>query len=87
MSTLQREVIMYAVHRQDEDQAYIMDDAGNFQPGPASPEDETPDAWGDDQDFLESLNQFEQTSEEISDQLLLACVDDGPSLEERQTNR
>lgn len=76
---------MCAVHRQDEeDQAYIMDDAGNFQPGRASPKDETPDVWGDDQEFLESLDQFEQTGE-ISDQLLLACVD-GSSQQEGQTD-
>ncbi|XP_037554160.1 DNA-directed primase/polymerase protein [Nematolebias whitei] len=78
--------VRYILALDEEDQAYIMDDAGNFQPGRASPDDKTPDVWGDDQEFLESLDQFEQTGE-ISDQLLLACVDDGSSLQEGQTDQ
>ena len=62
-----------------------MDDSGNIEPsqaslGRAGPDDEPADAWGsgqdDDQDYLESLEDFEQTSGEISDQLLLRCMAD-----------
>lgn len=78
-----------AVHWQDdEDQAYLMDDAGNIEPSqapklatqsPVGPEEESADVWGDrqeDQDCLESLEDFEQNSGEVSDQLLLKCMAD-----------
>lgn len=81
--------MMSAIHRQDdEDQAYLMDDDGNIEPSqtpkeapqsPVRPREESADVWGDgqdDQQFLESLEDFEQKSEEISDQLLLQCVAD-----------
>lgn len=72
----------------EEDQAYLMDDDGNFEPSQAAnqasqsavrSEEESADVWGDgqdDQDYLESLDHFEQTSGEISDQLLLSCMAD-----------
>lgn len=65
-----------------------MDDAGNIEPSPAPnqgpkspvcPEGESVDVWGDSQDekeYLTSLENFEQTSGEISDQLLLKCMTD-----------
>uniref|UniRef100_A0A3Q3W3Z1 DNA-directed primase/polymerase protein n=1 Tax=Mola mola TaxID=94237 RepID=A0A3Q3W3Z1_MOLML len=68
--------------------AYFMDDAGNIEPSPAPnqgpkspvcPEGESVDVWGDSQDekeYLTSLENFEQTSGEISDQLLLKCMTD-----------
>ncbi|KAM9792562.1 DNA-directed primase/polymerase protein [Neosynchiropus ocellatus] len=64
----------------EEDQAYLMDDAGNIEPSQnrdAGPE-ETDAGWGeqqDDLDCLESLNSFEQ-DDGISDQLLLGCMAD-----------
>lgn len=58
----------------DEDQAYLMDDDGNVEPSQAP----TESAWGggshDDQELMESLEDFEQHREEISDQLLLQCA-------------
>ncbi|XP_028255631.1 DNA-directed primase/polymerase protein isoform X2 [Parambassis ranga] len=80
--------VSYIMALDEEDQAYLMDDTGNIEPShvpdpaPLSTvctEEETPDSWGeeqDDQDYLEGLNAFEQNSEEISDQLLLTCVED-----------
>uniref|UniRef100_A0A3Q0SZ38 DNA-directed primase/polymerase protein n=1 Tax=Amphilophus citrinellus TaxID=61819 RepID=A0A3Q0SZ38_AMPCI len=81
--------ISYILKLDEEDQAYLMDDAGNIElsqkpkrAGPQStvcPEEEKSDVWGDewdDQDYLESLDNFEQKSEEISDQLLLECMAD-----------
>lgn len=78
-----------AVHLQDdEDQAYLMDDAGNIEPSQAPklasqslvcPEEEYADVWGDghdDHEYLESLEDFEQNSGEVSDQLLLKCLAD-----------
>lgn len=66
-----------------------MDDYGNIEPSQAPsqsqtatvfPDKECADIWGnaeDDQDYLQSLNAFEQTnSREISDELLLECLDD-----------
>lgn len=65
-----------------------MDDAGNIEPSqapnpdpksPVCPEEESADVWGDSQDeneYLTSLEDFERTSGEISDQLLLACMTD-----------
>lgn len=70
----------------EEDQAYLMDDAGNIEPSqtlnqiPQStvcPEEESAEVWGDtqdDQDYLKSLDDFEQNDKEISDQLLLNCM-------------
>ncbi len=82
-------LIKSSVHRQDdEDQAYLMDDAGNIEPSQAPKQDpqstvcpgeEPADVWGDaqdDQDYLESLDDFEQNSGDISDQLLLQCMAD-----------
>lgn len=80
---------MLSVHWQDdEDQAYLMDDAGNIEPSQApnrvpqsaaSREGGSADVWGDgrdDQDFLQSLDDFEQHTKDISDQLLLKCMAD-----------
>ncbi|XP_013863163.1 DNA-directed primase/polymerase protein isoform X2 [Austrofundulus limnaeus] len=86
---LPREIcVSYILSLDEEDQAYVMDETGNFEPSqtrnnserPA--EEATPGAWGDERDdqaYLESLNEFEENSGEISDQLLLTCVDDGCS--------
>lgn len=80
---------MSALGRQDdEDQAYLMDDDGNVEPSRAQTEvSQSPqrpgkncraDVWGDgsqdDQELLESLEDFEQHREEISDQILLQCA-------------
>lgn len=62
----------------------MMDDTGNFEPsqtGNQTPQrrEEPPDEWGDqqdDQDYLEGLDDFEDNSGEISDELLLTCVAD-----------
>lgn len=81
-------IISSAFWQDEEDQAYLMDDAGNIElsqkPKPAGPQstvcpEEKSDVWGDEQDdrdYLESLDDFEQKSEEISDQLLLKCLAD-----------
>ncbi|KAK5602134.1 hypothetical protein CRENBAI_016135 [Crenichthys baileyi] len=76
--------VSYILTLDEEDQAYLMDDTGNILPSQAPnsfvcPAEETPEAWGDEQDereYLKSLNDFEQNSAEISDQLLLTCVAD-----------
>ncbi|XP_042340504.1 DNA-directed primase/polymerase protein [Plectropomus leopardus] len=80
--------VSYIMTLDEEDQAYLMDDAGNIEPSQAptqAPEstvclkEESADVWGDgqdDKDFLESLDDFEQSSGEISDQLLLECMAD-----------
>lgn len=86
---IQQTVILCCIHWQDEeDQAYLMDDAGNIEPSQTlkqvslsrvCPEEEPADAWGsgqEDQDYLESLEDFEQNGGEISDQLLLNCMAD-----------
>lgn len=71
--------------KDEEDQAYLMDDAGNIEPSQESkqtsktPGEESGDVWGDtrdDRDFLESLDEFEQNSGEIPDQILLTCMSD-----------
>ncbi|KAM8843451.1 DNA-directed primase/polymerase protein [Synchiropus picturatus] len=64
----------------EEDQAYLMDDAGNIEPSQNQGVrlEKTDDGWGeqqDDLDCLESLNSFEQ-DDGISDQLLLGCMAD-----------
>lgn len=62
-----------------------MDDAGNIElsqasnQAPQSTGEESAEVWGDkqdDQDLLESLDDFEQNNEDISDQLLLKCMAD-----------
>lgn len=69
----------------EEDQAYLMDDAGNFEasqarspdPQSAVTENKSAEVWGntqDDQDYLKSLDDFEHNTAEISDQLLLSCM-------------
>nr|XP_046273314.1 DNA-directed primase/polymerase protein isoform X2 [Scatophagus argus] len=80
--------VSYIMTLDDEDQDYLMDDTGNIEPSqtpkqaPHStvcPEKESADVWGDgqdDQDYLESLEVFEQNSGDISDQLLLKCMAD-----------
>ncbi|XP_068177139.1 DNA-directed primase/polymerase protein isoform X2 [Antennarius striatus] len=80
--------VSYIITLDDEDQAYLMDEVGNIAPSQVpnqaplskmSPEEESTDVWGDrqnDKDFLESLDDFEHNSEEISDQLLLKCMTD-----------
>ncbi|XP_029364684.1 DNA-directed primase/polymerase protein [Echeneis naucrates] len=78
--------VSYIMALDEEDQAYLMDDDGSIESSQAvnqapqssvCPEEESADVWGDgqdDQDYLESLDNFEQTSTEISDQLLLSCM-------------
>ncbi|CAJ1052347.1 DNA-directed primase/polymerase protein [Xyrichtys novacula] len=86
---LPREIcVSYLLALDDEDQAYLMDDCGNIELSqtpeqtPRStvhPEKDSADVWEDaqnDQDFLESLEDFEENSGEISDQLLLKCMAD-----------
>ncbi|KAM9856849.1 DNA-directed primase/polymerase protein [Aulostomus maculatus] len=76
--------ISYIMTLDDEDQAYLMDDAGNIEPNQAPqsrerPEEVAADGWGggqDDQDYLEGLADYEQNGEEISDQLLLRSLAD-----------
>ncbi|XP_075947399.1 DNA-directed primase/polymerase protein [Anarhichas minor] len=79
--------VSYIMTLDEEEQAYLMDDAGNIELSQASnqapestvcPEEATDDVWGDgqdDQDYLESLDDFEQ-NRDISDQLLLKCMAD-----------
>ncbi|XP_031727275.1 DNA-directed primase/polymerase protein [Anarrhichthys ocellatus] len=79
--------VSYIMTLDEEDQAYLMDDAGNIELSQAPnqapestvcPEEATDDVWGDgqdDQDYLESLDDFEQ-NRDISDQLLLKCMAD-----------
>ncbi|XP_021164818.2 DNA-directed primase/polymerase protein [Fundulus heteroclitus] len=73
--------VSYILSLDEEDQAYLMDDTGNFEPSQASscPAEEAPEVWGDEQDereYLKSLDDFEENNAEISDQLLLTCVAD-----------
>ncbi|XP_061586449.1 DNA-directed primase/polymerase protein [Cololabis saira] len=76
--------VSYILKLDEEDQKYLMDDAGNFEPsqgtnGAAQRTLEPPGGWGDereDRDYLEGLDDFEQNSGEISDQLLLTCAAD-----------
>uniref|UniRef100_A0A672ZR51 DNA-directed primase/polymerase protein n=1 Tax=Sphaeramia orbicularis TaxID=375764 RepID=A0A672ZR51_9TELE len=80
--------VSYIMTLDEEDQAYLMDDAGNIELSQAPhrtsqttvcPTEESADKWGtdqDDQDYLESLDDFEQNSREISDDLLLICMAD-----------
>ncbi|CAN9510349.1 unnamed protein product [Ophioblennius macclurei] len=76
--------VSYIMSLDEEDQAYLMDDAGNIEPSQTTNQN-TPNMCGDeqdDQDYLDSLNDFEKSREEISDQLLLSCVADFDSQEE-----
>uniref|UniRef100_A0A7N5ZSA1 DNA-directed primase/polymerase protein n=1 Tax=Anabas testudineus TaxID=64144 RepID=A0A7N5ZSA1_ANATE len=78
--------VSYIMTLDEEDQAYLMDDAGNIEPSQTAnqvtqstvcSEEQSSDVWGDtqdDQDYLKSLNDFEQNSGDISDQLLLNCM-------------
>ncbi|XP_037118838.1 DNA-directed primase/polymerase protein isoform X2 [Syngnathus acus] len=74
--------ISYIMMLDDEDQDYVMDDAGNIEATQtqkqAAEYQEPADKWGgsaeDDQEFSDCLNDFELTSGEISDELLLDCV-------------
>ncbi|XP_054460505.1 DNA-directed primase/polymerase protein [Anoplopoma fimbria] len=80
--------VSYIMKLDEEDQAYLMDDAGNIELSQAPnqnpestvcPEEAKADVWGggqDDQDYLESLDDFEQNNGDISDQLLLNCMAD-----------
>ncbi|XP_056264561.1 DNA-directed primase/polymerase protein [Pseudoliparis swirei] len=80
--------VSYIMKLDEEDQAYLMDDAGNIElsqtpnqapESTACPEEAMADVWGDgqdDQDYLESLDDFEQNNGDISDQLLLKCMTD-----------
>uniref|UniRef100_A0A8C6U8I9 DNA-directed primase/polymerase protein n=1 Tax=Neogobius melanostomus TaxID=47308 RepID=A0A8C6U8I9_9GOBI len=89
---LPREICLsYLMELDEEDQMYLMDDSGNIELSRAPTKrlsqsqsasvlpGETPaDNWGnsqDDRDYLESLDAFEQ-NKELSDQLLLKCMDD-----------
>lgn len=79
---------MSAAFTQDEeDQAFIMDDAGNIEASQTQNQTEQrtmgtekpADMWDndlDDQEYLDSLNEFEKSSGEISDGLLLSCMAD-----------
>ncbi|XP_074519324.1 DNA-directed primase/polymerase protein [Halichoeres trimaculatus] len=79
--------VRYILTLDDEDQAYLMDESGNIELSQepeqtarisARPGEDSVDVWGgrqDDQDLLESLEDFEGKSE-ISDQLLLKCMAD-----------
>lgn len=63
-----------------------MDDAGNIEPSQApkqTPDStvcpEEADVWGDvqdDQDYLESLDDYEKNNGDIPDHLLLKCMAD-----------
>ncbi|XP_030275799.1 DNA-directed primase/polymerase protein isoform X1 [Sparus aurata] len=79
--------VSYIMTLDDEDQAYLMDDAGNIEPSQTPNQAQqssvcakgSADVWGDgqeDQDYLESLEDFEQNSGDISDELLLKCMAD-----------
>lgn len=71
-----------AFHWQDEEeQPYLVDEAGNIEPSQtasgAHPGEESADVWGDGRDdlkYVESLEDFEQKSGHIPDQRLHACV-------------
>uniref|UniRef100_A0A3B4ADG7 DNA-directed primase/polymerase protein n=1 Tax=Periophthalmus magnuspinnatus TaxID=409849 RepID=A0A3B4ADG7_9GOBI len=83
--------ISYLIELDEEDQLYLMDDSGNIElsQGPTKqpplpqtatelPEKTSADSWDniqDDQDFLESLDAFEQ-NQELPDELLLKCMDE-----------
>ncbi|CAL9700137.1 unnamed protein product [Knipowitschia caucasica] len=81
--------LSYLIELDEEDQVYLMDDTGNIElsqtqtkvpPQPqieSQPEKTCAGTWDDsqdDQDYLESLDAFEQ-NEELPDKLLLKCMD------------
>uniref|UniRef100_UPI0037E7BD09 DNA-directed primase/polymerase protein-like n=1 Tax=Semicossyphus pulcher TaxID=241346 RepID=UPI0037E7BD09 len=80
--------VRYLLTLDEEDQAYLMDDSGNIEPSQAPDqrpqstvrsEEDSADVWGDsqdDQDYLEGLEDFEKSNDDISDQLLLKCMED-----------
>ncbi|XP_077381456.1 DNA-directed primase/polymerase protein [Festucalex cinctus] len=76
--------ISYIMMLDDEDQAFIMDEAGNIEPSQipkqAARDQESADVWEggaeDDREFSDCLDNFELTGNEISDELLLGCVQD-----------
>nr|XP_040042200.1 DNA-directed primase/polymerase protein [Gasterosteus aculeatus aculeatus]XP_040042201.1 DNA-directed primase/polymerase protein [Gasterosteus aculeatus aculeatus] len=78
--------VSYFMKLDEEDQAYLMDDAGNIEPSQApkqTPDStvcpEEADVWGDvqdDQDYLESLDDYEKNNGDIPDHLLLKCMAD-----------
>lgn len=88
---LPQEISMsYLMELDEEDQMYLMDDSGNIEVSQtqssksqsASVLSGQTDNWGstqDDLDYLEGLNAFEQ-NKELSDDLLLKCMDDYDSL-------
>ncbi|KAL6110743.1 primpol [Pungitius sinensis] len=73
--------LSYFIKLDEEDQAYLMDDAGNIEPSRApkeTPEStacpEEADVWGDlqdDQDYLESLDDYEKNNRDTPDQPLV----------------
>ena len=82
-------IVSHLLLQDEEDQAYLMDDAGNIELSQASTPQRTAcaeqgpaDGWGDgqdgqdDQDYLQSLDDFEQKSGDIPDLLLLKCMAD-----------
>lgn len=79
--------LSYLMELDEEDQMYLMDDSGNIElsGAPAKQPSESQSAsdnWGnseDDLDYLESLDAFEQ-NKELSDELLLKCMDDYDSV-------
>nr|XP_061791933.1 DNA-directed primase/polymerase protein [Nerophis lumbriciformis] len=82
---LPQEICMsYIMMMDEEDQAYMMDEAGNIEPSQApaqvAPDQESTSAWvegaEDDREFSECLDNFEVNSSEISDELLLSCIEE-----------
>ncbi|XP_061767934.1 DNA-directed primase/polymerase protein isoform X2 [Nerophis ophidion] len=78
--------ISYAMMLDEENQAYMMDEVGNIEPSQPPKQvsqemnwdEESDDVWGktdDDQQFSNCLDDFELNSSEISDELLLSCMD------------
>lgn len=80
--------VSYLMALDEEDQAFLMDDAGNIElsqtpnraaGSTADPDEAAAGGWGDVQDdeaCLEALVDVERSTEEIPDQLLLQCMDD-----------
>ncbi|XP_076004101.1 DNA-directed primase/polymerase protein [Genypterus blacodes] len=75
--------LSYIMTMDEDDQLYSMDDLGNIELSVKQPshsaEDEAADVWGDGQDdqvYLEMLDDFERSTGEVSDQLLLECMAD-----------
>lgn len=75
-------VLSCAPRQDEEEQAFVMDEAGNIEPSQAPKEaarDQEPEVvWGggakDDREFSDCLDDFEMSGSEISDELLLSCV-------------